>query len=154
MPLPGASDRDLLEADEQAARRPDRPLRIILLDDVPEVRESIRTIIHAHWVDAEIVECENGDEAWKIIQESPPDLLITDHSHPGLLGEEILKRLAAAHSQLPVLLVSAFHPGLESLRERHQADSQAPRGFLAKPFTVEALQAEVGRLIAGRPAGE
>ena len=133
--------------------RLNRPPRIVLLDDVPEVRQYIRTIIHAQFADAEIVECENGDEAWKIIQESPPDLLITDHSHPGLRGEEILKRLADAHSQLPVLLVSAFHPGLEFLREPHQAHSQAPRGFLAKPFTAAALHAEIERLIVGRAGG-
>jgi hypothetical protein len=42
---------------------------------------------------------------------------------------------------------------LDSVRERHQAHWQAPRGFLAKPFTVEAVQAEVGRLIAGRTTG-
>jgi DNA-binding NarL/FixJ family response regulator len=153
MSLPGASDRDLPEADEQAARHVGRRVRIVLLDDVPEVRQYIRTIIHAEWTGAEVVECENGDEAWRIIQESPPDLLITDHSHPGLRGEEILKCLADAHSQMPVLLVSAFHPGLESLREPHPAHSLAPRGFLAKPFTVEALQAEIERLIVGRAEG-
>jgi response regulator RpfG family c-di-GMP phosphodiesterase len=105
------------ESESAAKQRAGRPLRFVLLDDVPEERQYIRTIIHAAWTGAEIVECENGDKAWKIIQESPPDLLITDHSHPGLRGEEILKCLADAHSQMPVLLVSASHPGLESLRE-------------------------------------
>lgn len=147
------SDKKQRAARRQNRRRPGRRVRIILLDDVEDVRKSIRAIIHAHWAAAEIAECENGDEAWKIIQESPPDLLITDHSHPGLRGEEILKRLADAHSRLPILLVSAFHPGLESLRAPHQAYSQAPRGFLAKPFTVEAVQAEVGRLIAAGATG-
>jgi len=55
-----------------ATKARNHPLRIVLLDDVPEVRESIRAIICAHWADAETVECENGDEAWKIIQESLP----------------------------------------------------------------------------------
>ena len=88
-----------------------------------------------------------------IVQEPWLDLLISDLTHPGLGGEKLSKCLAAAHSQLPVLLVSAFHPGLESLREPLPAHSQAPRGFLAKPFTAEAMQAEVGRLIVGRAGG-
>jgi two-component system, NtrC family, nitrogen regulation response regulator GlnG len=141
------------QAEPAATGRLNGPPRIILLDDVPEVRQYIRTIIQAQFADVEFLECENGDEAWAMLQSSPPDLLITDHSHPGLRGEEILKRLAAAHSQLPVLLVSAFHPGLESLRETHPAHSLAPRGFLTKPFTVEALQAEIERLIVGRAGG-
>lgn len=141
------------QAEAAATGRPNRPSRIVLLDDVPEVRQSIRAIIHAHWADTEIIECENGDEAWKIIQELPPDMFITDLTHPGLGGEELSQRLAEAHPKLPVLVISAFQQGLDSLRERHQVDSRAPRGFLAKPFTVEAVLAELGRLIAAGATG-
>jgi CheY-like chemotaxis protein len=131
-----------------AKQQINRPPRIVLLDDVPEVRESIRAIIHAHWADAEFIECENGDEAWKSVQESPPDLLISDLTHPGLRGEELSKRLADAHPDLPMLVISAFQRGLDSLREQHRANPQSPQGFLAKPFTVEVVQAEMERLIA------
>lgn len=153
MHVTSPSDKKQPAARRQKRRRPKRPPRIVLLDDLEEVRESIGMMIRALWAGADIVECEDGDEAWKIVQESMPDLLISDLTHPGLGGEKLSQRLAAAHSQLPVLLVSAFHPGLESLREPHQADSRAPRGFLAKPFTVEAIQAEVGRLVAARATG-
>jgi CheY-like chemotaxis protein len=147
--MPPSPDTSESATKQQAGRR----VRIVLLDDVPEVRESIRVIIHAHWAHAEIVECENGDEAWKIVQDSPPDLLISDLTHPGLGGQELSQRLAEAHPELPVLVISAFQQGLDALREPHQAYSQAPRGFLAKPFTVEAIQAEVGRLIAAGATG-
>jgi len=88
-----------------------------------------------------------------MLQSSPPDLLITDLTHPGLGGEDLSKCLAEAVPDLPVLVISAFHDGLNSLRKQHQANPQVLRGFLAKPFTAEAVQAEVGRLTAGRTAG-
>lgn len=147
------SDKNQPAARRRTPRRTRRPRRIVLLDDVPEVRESIRTIIHAQFADAVIIECENGDEAWKIVQESPPDLFITDLTHPGLGGEELSQRLADAHPKLPVLVISAFQQGLDALREQHRANPQSPRGFLAKPFTVVAVQAEVGRLIAAAATG-
>ena len=125
------------------------PPRIVLLDDVPEVRKSIRTIFHAEWADAKIAECENGDEAWAMLQSSPPDLFITDLTHPGLGGEELSKRLADAHPKLPVLVISAFQEGLDSLREQHRADPRAPRRFLAKPFTPKAVPAAAGRFMKG-----
>lgn len=134
-----------------AAKKPrNRPPRIVLLDDVPEVRESIRAILHARWANTDVVECENGDEAWKLVREASPDFLITDLTHSGSGGEELSQRLADAHPKLPMLVISAFQQGLDSLREQHRADPRGPRGFLAKPFTVEAMQAEVGRLIATR----
>lgn len=149
--MPPSLDKSESATKQQAGRPP----RIVLLDDVPEVRESIRAIIHAQFPDAGIVECENGGEAWKHVQESLPDLLITDLTHPGLGGEYLSQRLAEAHPKLPVLVISAFQQGLDALRKQHQANPQAPRGFLAKPFTVEVVQVEVGRLIAGgRRAGE
>lgn len=84
-----------------AEEKLNRPLRIILLDDLPEVRESIRAIIQAQFPDAEFVECENGDEGWKLKQESPPDLLITDLVHPGLRGDELSARLAEEDCEPP-----------------------------------------------------
>jgi len=133
--------------------RLNRPLRIILLDDVEEARESIRAIVLAQWADAEFVEREHGDEACKLVQESLPDLLISDLTHPGLGGEELSKRLADAHPNLPMLVISAFQQGLDLLREQHQANPQLPRGFLDKPFTAAALHAEIERLIAARATG-
>ena len=83
------------------------------------------------------------------VQESLPDLLISDLTHPGLGGEELSKRLADAHPNLPMLVISAFQHGLDSLRERHQAHAQARRGFLAKPFTAASLLSTVRQALDG-----
>jgi DNA-binding NarL/FixJ family response regulator len=138
---------------ESAADRPNHPLRIVLLDDEPQVRAAHRIMIQFRFADAVIIECEDGDEAWKILQASPPDLFITDLTHLGLRVEEMLKRLDEVQIQFPILVVSAFHEGLDLLREQHQANPQLPRGFLDKPFTAAALHAEIERLIDARATG-
>jgi len=50
-------------------------------------------------------------------------------------------------------MISAFQQGLDSLREQHRENPQSPRGFLAKPFKVETLGAEIERLISTRVSG-
>jgi len=137
-------------ASERISLRPDRLTRIVLMDDVREVRAALRTMIEVRFSNVEIVECENGDETWKIIQESPPDLLISDLTHPGLRLEEMLERLTAAQSLFPVLVVSAYGQGIVRLRERQQSSPGRPIGFLEKPILVESLQAEIERLVSTR----
>jgi len=136
-----------------AEDRSKRPLRIVLLDDVEEVRAAHRVMIQSRFADADIIECENGDEAWKSLQTSPPDLFITDLTHPGLRGEELSKLLADANPDLPILVVSAFQPEVDSLREQHGANPQLPRGFMDKPFKAKVLHVEINRLIASRAGG-
>lgn len=67
--------------------------------------------------------------------------------HPGLRCDALAARPAAQDVRFPVLLILARPEWIDSLREQHTANPQAPRGFLAKPFLVEAVQAEVGRLL-------
>ncbi len=150
MPVRSASDKNQPAA---SRRTPGRQVRILLLDDVEGARKLIRMIIQVYWADAVIIECEDGDEAWKLVQASPPDLLITDLIHPGLRGGDLSQRLAEAHPKLPVLVVSARHEQLDVLRQHHQTNPQFPRGFLEKPFTVDALRAEIKRLIVDRAGG-
>lgn len=137
-----------------AEDRSKRPLRIVLLDDVEEVRAAHRVMIQSRFADADIIECENGDEAWKSLQTSPPDLFITDLTHPGLRGEELSKLLADANPDLPILVISAFQEGLKSLHKHYETYQKVPRGGLAKPFTLEAFTEQVEQLIpCGRKAG-
>jgi CheY-like chemotaxis protein len=63
----------------------------------------------------------------------------------------MLKRLAKEGLQFPILVVSAFQQGLDSLREQHRAQPHGLRGFLDKPFKLEELRAEIKRLISSGP---
>ncbi|MBK80190.1 MAG: hybrid sensor histidine kinase/response regulator, partial [Gammaproteobacteria bacterium] len=76
--------------------------------------------------------------------------LLTDVVMPGLGGREVREAVSAHHPEAAVLFMSGYaegpHPGVG-------ADGSAPAGFLAKPFTVRRLAAEVARMLDSRATG-
>lgn len=69
-------------------------MRIMLVDDDLLIRECIRSYYGWEEKGYEIcAEASNGEEAWKLIQQSAPDIVLTDISMPKCNGVELIKRL-------------------------------------------------------------
>lgn len=91
-----------------------RSYRILVADDNEHVRRILRqSLTRAGAVSDnatfELVEAENGEEAWSIIQASSFDLVVLDYYMPGLDGSMLLERVRTSerHATLPVLAVSS-----------------------------------------------
>jgi len=117
----------------QAASIPrQKKLRIVLVDDEKYMLQLLEMYLREWFNEVELLQFQNGDEAWRELSRTDPDLLITDWRHPGLDGGEILRKLAEIHAQVPVLMLSAFD--MDCIREF--ADSGIKVVFLQKPFGV------------------
>jgi two-component system OmpR family response regulator len=71
------------------------------------------------------------------------DLLILDLGLPKLHGLEVLKRLRARGSSCPVLILTAA----DAIEERVKGLDYGADDYMAKPFSLEELQARVRALI-------
>jgi two-component system OmpR family response regulator len=81
------------------------------------------------------------------------DLLILDLGLPKLDGFEVLRRLRKRNSQLSVLILS----GREGSQQKVQGLDLGADDYLAKPFSIEELQARVRALLrrsSGSPRPE
>lgn len=80
---------------------------ILIADD----SESIRTILKLtlQFKGYSILEAEDGEEAYKILQENPCDLLVTDLAMPHMSGLELLSRVRGElkMESLPVIVCTA-----------------------------------------------
>ncbi|MEW6336013.1 MAG: ATP-binding protein [Acidobacteriota bacterium] len=115
-----------------------RRARVLLAEDNAEVRDFIRALLER---DHEVEVAENGDEAWAIIRERPPDLVVSDVMMPGRSGTDLCREIKGdplLHS-IPVVLLTA-RVGSEATLEgyAHGADD-----FVAKPFHPQVLLARV-----------
>ena len=115
-------------------------IKILIADDSEAMRNFMRRVLTPHLY--QLIEAEDGLDALRILQEQADiDLLIVDHSMPGMSGFELVKMLRQKlkRSELSILGLSADTKGsLSALFIKHGADD-----FLRKPFCPEELNCRV-----------
>jgi two-component system nitrate/nitrite response regulator NarL len=118
------------------------PLRILIADDVPVVRSSIRSLLQPHedWIICG--EAADGTEAVEMAGELKPDVILLDISMPKLDGLAALPliREKSPNSQIIIL---TLHESLDTARIASKAGAAA---YICKSLsnellpTIEALQ--------------
>lgn len=88
----------------------------------------------------DVVCAYDGEQAWGLVQRSPPDLVITDVSMPYLGGLDLLRRMRANSPcrQTPVIVMSAAF----RRTDLHGAI------YVPKPFDLARMLAVVERELA------
>ena len=82
--------------------------KVLIVDDEPLGRSSIRNLIDWEEFDMEIVgEAEDGELALAIIEEACPQIIITDIRMPFVNGLELLKRIKSKDPTVQVVIVSS-----------------------------------------------
>ncbi len=90
----------------------------------------------------------NGLEADAALATTPYDLLILDLGLPKMPGLDVLRRLRARNSQMPVLILTA----LDGTGDRVKGLDLGADDYMAKPFELAELEARV-RALTRRSAG-
>ncbi len=125
-----------------ADRRAPRP-HILVADDNNDMRAYLRGLLEPH---ADVTVCADGEAAFQLVKQDPPDLLITDVMMPVLDAFGLLARIRAhdALRRLPVMLLSA-RAGEEAKVEGLQAGAD---DYMVKPFAASELLARVHSQLA------
>jgi DNA-binding NarL/FixJ family response regulator len=132
----------------------DRPLRILVVDDQPNVRRAVRNLL-ASRTDWEV--CGEAADGWEAIErtkELRPDVIIMDMSMPRLNGLDATRRI---HDQFPGshVVILTFHdfPGLAQLAREAGAHGCVLKGH-ANEFLVQAVERVSGSqpFFCGSPA--
>ena len=94
--------------------------------------------------DAHVTDAASGFEALRILPRERFDLFVVDINMPNINGLELLSfiRQSDAHRDRPLLVISTE----ASERDVARAMSLGASGYLAKPFTADALIEAVTRL--------
>lgn len=84
-----------------------QPATVLVVDDDPDGRRVIRSILEA--TDYRVVEAENGARGLELVEQARPNLLVLDLMMPEVNGFEVLARLRSSplYAELPVIIVSA-----------------------------------------------
>ena len=122
-----------------------RPGKILVVDDDPEVRMATRDFLSSKGY--EVVVAEGGREAIRLIDASPPDVVLLDVLMPDIDGMETLKRIVATHPTMPVIMVTA-NADIEITSKVLQLGAA---DYVPKPFDLDYLDQAISiQLSAGR----
>ena len=108
--------------------------KVLVADDNQSVRELTKTIIEREFL-LEVHEATNGKDAFDLLQERKYDLLITDIHMPEMNGLELIDKLRAYGSSIPIIVVS----GMLNLQTRAFLNSIESIHVIEKPFPVNIL---------------
>ena len=115
--------------------------RVLLVDDEPIVRDSVRRLLA---FDGYVVEpVASGPEALAALQNSSFDLVITDYEMPGMKGDQLAAAIKAILPQQPVLMISAYGEQLRSPMNPLSAVDI----IVTKPFQIDELRQAISILI-------
>jgi two-component system OmpR family response regulator len=121
-------------------------MRILLAEDDSVLADGLtRSLRQSGYV----TDCVgNGQEADSALSTQDFDLLILDLDLPKMSGLEVLRRLRARDSRLPVLILTAG----DSVEQRVKGLDLGADDYMAKPFALSELEARV-RALTRRGAG-
>ena len=111
-----------------------RAPRVILVDDVPDVRDIVREYLEAEGIEV-MGEAGTGEDGVRLAFEDQPDVVIMDARLPDMDGIEATRRIKELRPDVAVLMLTFYDD--PSLRD--EADAAGIRAFFTKTGTFAGL---------------
>ncbi|TVQ62003.1 MAG: response regulator [Phycisphaerales bacterium] len=108
-------------------------VRVLIVDDERDVRESLEAAFLAEGADVQTV--DNGNAAVRACAGEPPDLVILDMMLPGRSGFLALEKIKGRDDSPLVIMVTAN----EGKRHQAYAESLGVDGYMQKPVPLGQL---------------
>lgn len=122
-----------------------RTSTIMVVEDDSELAEALADTLQLAGYD--VIAQSDGEEALKALEEKGVDLVVSDIHMPNMDGQKLLKHIKAKHTDLPVMLMTAYG----SIQQAVDAMRDGAVDYLVKPFEAEVLVNMVGRYV-GQPS--
>jgi DNA-binding response OmpR family regulator len=117
--------------------------RILLVDDDPEIVESMRTVLESRGY--EILVARDGNQGLVMAEGEEPDLVVLDMMMPKRSGFLVLEKLRRSRPDpMRVIMITAN----EGSRHKAYAEMLGVDDYIRKPFAMDRLLDSVDRLLS------
>jgi len=111
-------------------------VRILVVDDEPDVVEVIELTFSLQWPGSEVIAAADGESALKLFQAGPPDVVVLDVGLPGMSGFDVCRRLRAI-SDVAILMLTVRGEEIDRLKGLELGADD----YIVKPFSPLELVA-------------
>ena len=116
-------------------------MHVLLVEDDMVLADGVARILRGHGMVVDVV--HNGDDADRALQSREVSVAVLDIGLPGIDGFEVVRRLRARGSSLPVLLLTAR----DDVQDRVRGLETGADDYLVKPFAAPELVARLKALV-------
>jgi DNA-binding response OmpR family regulator len=104
-------------------------MKILVIDDDPEITNIISLTLRVGWAEAEIISAHLGEEGLQMVEAQSPDIVILDLGLPDISGFEVLKGIRL-FSNVPVLILTVSDEELNIVKTLELGANE----YITKPF--------------------
>ncbi|CAJ0879779.1 DNA-binding response regulator [Ralstonia pickettii] len=123
------------------------PVKLLLVDDHPLVRDGVRVRLEAVPHFEVVGEAGDAEAALQAARTLSPDLALMDIGMRGMNGIALTEKFAEEFPEIAVLVLS-MHDNLEYVRQVMRAGA---RGYVLKDAPASELVEAIDAVLAGRP---
>ena len=113
-------------------------MRILVIDDEPDVVESVRLGFTLQWREIDVLGASTGESGLDAIEREHPDLVLLDIGLPDIDGFEVLRQVRA-FSDVPVVMLTAHDDSMDKVKGLELGADD----YVTKPFNHLELMARV-----------
>jgi len=130
-----------MNAVEERARAPDEKVRVLVVDDEPNIVDVISMALRFEGFEVE--SAGSGADAIAAVAAHRPQLLVLDVMLPDIDGFEVARRLAAARAEVPIVFLTAR----DSTEDIVHGLTLGGDDYVTKPFSLEELVARIRTIL-------
>ncbi|PZW68395.1 LuxR family two component transcriptional regulator [Pseudomonas sp. URMO17WK12:I1] len=124
----------------------DTPIRLLVVDDHPLLREGIAAVLETHPEIQLVGEADNGEQAVALFAELRPDVTLMDLQMPGLNGTDAIRAIRAQFADACIAVLTTYSGDARAL----QAVKAGARGYLLKSMLRKELISAIHCLATGK----
>ncbi|HEY4643691.1 MAG TPA: response regulator [Bacteroidota bacterium] len=116
--------------------------KILVVDD----EDALRTVLSSELVGEgyDVETAGDGDEAIKVVQTKPFDLVLLDIKMPKVDGFEVLRFLKSKYPQIKVIMLTGF----ADLKNAIESKKLGAEDFISKPYDLVDLLTTIERVVS------
>lgn len=112
-------------------------IKVLAVDDEADTRILLKRILED--AQANVLTAVSAEEALRLLNDQPPDILLSDIGMPGKDGYELVREMRASGNRTPAIAITAF----ARLEDRVQAVHAGYQAHVSKPIEPNELIAAV-----------
>lgn len=117
-------------------------VRVLVVDDAPDVIESIRLGFTLQWREMEVIGATTGEAALDAVEQEHPDVVLLDIGLPDIDGFEVVRRIRA-FSDVPIVMLTARDDAMDKVKGLEVGADD----YVTKPFNHLELMARLRALL-------